>query len=97
MITLSKITHDVKKYLSGDLQANSLISVIDDAVSSDSVYDYPGNARDLILRYQDILSYFVEDEEKRNESSSFYGPDKLKAIVSNLESDIARLAPSPKD
>jgi hypothetical protein len=89
MIKPDHIRKQIEDYLNGCVSATDLISYIDTAVGDDDVYSYEQNICDIIMKYQDLLALYVEDPVKRQESASYYGPDRLKAIVDELRQELA--------
>lgn len=90
MITVQQIQAALSDYFSGRASGSSIVDLIDDAVSSDAVYEYEDRIQHIILEYQDILAYYVDDPVKRLESTSYFGPDKLKTTLFDLNQDIGR-------
>jgi hypothetical protein len=88
MITLRDIEAGISKYLSGKIAGKQLVNLIDDAVSSDDVYEYETRLLETILASQDTFALYVEDPTKRSEHPSFYGPDQLKNVVVDLQREL---------
>jgi hypothetical protein len=88
MIKPRQIKMKVQEYLDNNIPGDDLIRCIDDAVFTDSVYEYSDCLRDMILRYQDILALYVSDPIKRSESSAYYGPEKLRVVVTDFRKEL---------
>jgi hypothetical protein len=88
MISISEIKLRVQAYLDNKMSGSDLVNCIDGTVSSDDVYDLDQRSQNIIMKYQDLLALYVEDPVKRQESSAFYGPDRLKDIVRNFRREL---------
>lgn len=88
MTPIEKIDVQIDSYLSGGVSGQNLINYIDDLVSSDEVYDFNPGIRDIVLRFQDIFAFYVEDPEMRLDHMSFYGPEQLKSVVLDFQKDL---------
>jgi hypothetical protein len=91
MISVDKIRWRIQSYLDDNVTGSDLINCIDDAVSSDDVYKFSQQEQNIIMKYQDLLALYVEDPVKRQESSAYYGPDRLRDIVMNFRRELANL------
>jgi hypothetical protein len=89
MITAEQILIAVNEYLNGDRNGKSLVDLVDDAVSSDAVYNLTADLQKLILEFQDALAFYVPDPERRKESSSYYGPDQLNVLARKIRQELS--------
>jgi hypothetical protein len=85
MIVLDDINARILDYLAGRIEGKLLVTFIDDVVSSDDVYEYDSDVQDVVLEYQNILAHYVEDPIMRSEHPSFYGPERLKSVVVDMQ------------
>jgi hypothetical protein len=91
MTSLEDISRAIRDYLSGQLDGDTIVTLIDDAVSSDAVYQFSNPAQEIILEYQNILALFVSDDTKRLDSSLYYGPNQLRENLSDLYNKLRSL------
>lgn len=89
MITPTQIRSHVQEYLDGRISGADLVKCVDDAVSTDAVYDYSDALQKIIMRYQDLFSLYVDDGAKRLEHPSYYGPTELQVLVRDLGRELA--------
>lgn len=84
MITPLQIRSQIRDYLSNRVSGIDFVKCIDDAVSSDDVYEYDKELQNLILKYQDLLALYVDDPTKRLKHSAYYGPENLRTLAEEL-------------
>lgn len=81
MISESGLVSSIEDALSGKRPLDDIVKLVDDAVSSDAVYDYTDNTQRLVLELQDNLAFYVENDEARRECEEYYGKDKLRMYL----------------
>lgn len=91
MITPAQISSCVQEYLSDRIRGTDLVNYIDDAVSTDAVYEYSQELQKLIMIYQDLLALYVDDPIRRLEHPAYYGPEKLRVFASDLKQELDAL------
>lgn len=84
MITPLRIRSQVRDYLAGRISGADLVACVDNAVSTDAVYRYSEVMQKIIMRYQDLFALYVDDVTKRLEHPSYYGPEELRLVASDL-------------
>ncbi|HEX8582957.1 MAG TPA: hypothetical protein VF680_00935 [Allosphingosinicella sp.] len=71
MITLDEISKRIDNYLHNIIDGVDLVNCVDDAVSTDAVYDYDDKAQAIIMKYQDLLALYVDNAVSRSEKFCF--------------------------
>jgi len=75
-------------YLDGQVTGKDLVRTVDDIVSSDAVYETNKVVEEIILKYQDKMSLYVEDAQQRSEHPAYFGPVELRRIATELKRDL---------
>ena len=91
MITPNDIKEIIRGFLLGSMRVIDLVEIVDEAVSSDDVYEYPEPIMNEIMNFQDVAALYVDDEVKRSESNAFFGPDKLTELARRLYNNLEGL------
>lgn len=81
MIDMLDLQNTMLGYIAGKNEGSTVVSAINDFVSSDCVSALQQNIVDEIFRLQDEVAFYVPSSSARTEYTGYFGDEKLTAII----------------
>jgi hypothetical protein len=80
----------IDRYLSGQISGARLVRFVDDLIGDDRVGEYPQSLRELVDRFQEELSLYINDHPSRTDlAEGYYGGVELRRRVEAFRSLMA--------
>ena len=75
-------------FLKSSVDGKALVKGVDDVIRTYEVYDLPDDLQKVVLTFQDSVSYYVEDPDKRAEYAGYVDDDKLRGLAQKFLQEV---------